>query len=167
MALAEKGRVAMKTSTTLLLSTLFFFGCTGDIVELSAHDAGTNTHQDSGTVNNPDGGGGGGGGDMAQPANLTFSANIYPDIMKYGCSAAGSCHGNGTQVPVLSATDVNADYAAFKTEVLKNGAGATSYLLTHLLAGATPIHGGGPIFPSTQDATYLKWLAWINQGYPP
>ena len=56
MALAEKTRVTKTALLTLILSSAFFLGCTGDIVELTAHDASA-SNQDMGPIGDNDGGG--------------------------------------------------------------------------------------------------------------
>ena len=98
---------------------------------------------------------------MAPP---TFTNNVENVILSHGCNAAGACHGNGTQVPVLS-TDINANYASMKAEAMKNTPPNTnSMLLTHLLPGAG--HTGAQLFSGTSDPLYQTWLAWINNGEP-
>src|SRR6185437_10148445 len=117
MALAEKTRVTKTALLTLILSSAFFLGCTGDIVELTAHDASA-SNQDMGPIGDNDGGGNP-AVDMAGMAPPTFTNNVENVILSHGCNAGGACHGNGTQAPVLS-TDLNANYASMKTEAMKN-----------------------------------------------
>lgn len=163
MALARGDRVT-RPILYIVLSSFLAIGCTGDIVELTTHDGGGGPPPSGDMA-------GGGGGDMAGgggdgggvPSNPTFVTDVEPVLISHGCNAPGACHGNGTQVPVLS-TDVNANYTSIKAETTKNGTGANCMLMTHLLPGAG--HTGGQLFTGTTDPLYQTWLTWVNNGAP-
>jgi hypothetical protein len=163
MALAEKTRVTKTALLTLILcSSAFFLGCTGDIVELTAHDASA-SGQDQGPIGDND------GGvnpvvDMAGMAAPTFTNSVENVIISHGCNAAG-CHGQSSPSTLLLGTDATANYAAMKAEAMKNTPpSANSMLLTHLLPGGG--HTGGQVFTGTSDPLYQTWLTWINNGEP-
>ena len=150
----------------LLVATLSTAGCVGDLVEQSAQ-----LRQDLGPLpGNPD---------LAQastadgPLQQTdggtatrFDPTIQNDVNALGC-AASSCHG-GTQTPVMvrtpvSPADKTANYTNFK---MFAAMGEMSLVLTKNLAGSGVTHTGGSAFATKSDATYQRWLAWINAGNP-
>jgi hypothetical protein len=144
-----------------LLLVISLSGCVGDLVDI--------------TTAPPKDGGGGGNADLTTPTGgadqggtpqaAKFNPTINNDIQ--GCTA-GACHG-GTQIPILKtgtdAATITANYTSFKAEAAK-GAGENSPVLLKNLAGSGVTHGGGSPFGSKTDATYVRWLAWINAGTP-
>lgn len=149
MTLAERACV----QTLVVLVMISCVGCTGDLVDLTGNKNDASVVQD---LTPPPSGEGG----TLVPK---FDPDINADIIKLGCTA-GSCHG-GTQVPVLKmdAASIGTNYTNFKDSAM---AGESSPVLTENLAGDPNTHGGGKFFPNKQDATYVKWLAWINAGNP-
>ena len=110
--------------------------------------------------------GGGGGNDMAMMmGQVTFASDIQKDMDKLGCTAS-TCHGQMASNPmklVPNATamaDLMANYQLVSAET---SGGSSCKLLTKALGMA---HGGGTIFQSTSDPTYVKWLGWVNAGAP-
>jgi len=146
---------------TNILLVLSLSGCVGDLVDIT-----------QGPVTAKDAGGGGGqdaapapAGDGGTTKAAVFNPTINADIQ--GC-AASFCHG-GTQIPLLKtgtdAATITANYMSFSTEA-KKAAGAMSPVLLKNLVGSGVSHGGGTPFRDTTDETYVRWLAWINAGYP-
>jgi hypothetical protein len=106
------------------------------------------------------------GGDLGGGTASQFDPTIQADIDRLGCSSA-SCHGSGLK-PALkaapqTAADKLANYTAFVSDAM---AGASSLVLTKPLAASGVSHGGGKLFSSTSDATYARWLAWVDAGGP-
>src|SRR5262249_24504551 len=106
-------------------------------------------------------------GDAATPPAPTFAGAVQSDLDARGCTAM-ACHGGGaTPMHVVAAAATPADLVANFTEVKpRASSGAGSLLLTKNLAGTVDMHGGGKPFASTMDATYQRWLAWIEAGAP-
>lgn len=132
-------------------------GCVGDLVEQPGK-GGTTTTGDMAT--------GMTAGDMAMAAGdggTTQSVHFDPDIKNdiVSCAAGTSCHSPGGLQPIVTKTDVMADYMGFKMRAM---AGENSLVLTKGLA--MPSHTGGAYLTSKTDAKYIKWLAWVNAGAP-
>jgi hypothetical protein len=144
MRLAE-GRAEMRISTFALLM-LPLAACTGDLV-----DIGQNAGGNPDMAQPP-------GGDLALQA-ATFDPTIESDINTLGCPG---CHSNG-QMPVMKGNDVNADYTAFTAQA---NTGENSPVLTATLAGSTDTAHPSKPFADKTNATYQRWLAWINAGNP-
>jgi hypothetical protein len=130
------------------LALLVVTGCIGDIVEL--------------------GGSGDGGGDLAQSGPAKFNPTIQMDLDTQGCTAA-ACHG-GTQAPVVkmgatAQADIDSNYMHVMVDVNMTAADQ-SLLLTKPLQNSGVTHSGTKPFASTSDATYQRWLAWIQAGAP-
>ena len=94
-----------------------------------------------------------------------FQDQIWPSFVvrtapEMSC-AQGGCHvagGNGLDFPMP------VDYASAYTRTqlyLNCGAPDASPLLTKPLAGIDP-HGGGDLFPNTDDAAVQIFLAWFK-----
>jgi hypothetical protein len=148
-AVAEAGVVRRWIPLFALLGA-----CTGELRELGGM---------------PDGGGAG-GGDMAQqkmPPQVTFAMAIQKDLDESGCSLS-ACHGSITSPMHLVANATQgADLAANYGEVKSRAtAGGSSLLLEKPLMGSPVQHAGGKQFQSASDATYARWLAWIDAGAP-
>ncbi len=100
-----------------------------------------------------------------------FNPEIQQDLDKLGCTSS-SCHGGGVS-PVLhasptSAADWQANYTNVKIDCSTLdclAGGASSPLLQKALVGGA-MHAGSKPFASTSDATYQRWLAWIEAGAP-
>lgn len=99
--------------------------------------------------------------DMAMTQSVKFIPDILNDINVNGCPG---CHANG-QTPVLKGTAGNedADYTSF-TAVANTGANSP-VLIQNLAvsAGGAAAHPVHP-FADTTNATYQRWLGWINGG---
>lgn len=94
-----------------------------------------------------------------------FQDKIWPQFVvrtnpNLSC-AKGGCHvagGNGLDFPMP--VDYSAAYK--RTQIYLNcGTPEASLLLTKPLAGIDP-HGGGDIFPNTNDAAVQIFLAWFK-----
>lgn len=94
-----------------------------------------------------------------------FQDQIWPQFIvrtdpNQSC-AKGGCHvagGNGLDFPMP--VDYSAAYK--RTQIYLNcGTPDASLLLTKPLAGIDP-HGGGDIFPNTNDAAVQIFLAWFK-----
>ena len=96
-------------------------------------------------------------------AALHFDTDIQKDLDAYTCTQS-ACHGTGMGnfklVPNATGADLAANYDNVKARA---SAGEASKFLTRP-TGQEP-HTGGIRFTKA-DATYTKWLNWINQGAP-
>lgn len=127
--------------------TIFFLasGCIGDVVDI--------THPMGGDM---------GTHDMNPVTTPKFIPDILMDINMLGCPG---CHSMG-QTPVLKGTAGNedADYASFtgKANMAESSPVLQQNLMGSTAGAAHPVHP----FADTTNATYLRWLAWINAGNP-
>ncbi len=160
MGLAES-RPVRDLALILLIGSMT--GCVGDLVELTPpkqSDGGGMPATDGPPSNpsSPDGG---------TPQSVKFDPDIQADITQLGCANTG-CHGGTTNVPVLgpanNAAAIMANYTAF---VAQANTGANSPVLTNNLNNDGVTHTGGKPFADTTNATYQRWLGWINAGNPP
>ncbi len=131
-----------------LIAAFAAAGCTGELRELDGDMAS-------------------GGGDAAMQQSLAYATAIQGDLDGRGCTSM-ACHGGGTPpMHVLANATAPADLAANWGEVkARASSGTSSLLLTKNLAGSMDMHTGGKPFASTMDATYQRWLAWIEAGAP-
>jgi hypothetical protein len=156
MTLAERSRMLF-----LVVAAAMLPACTGELVELTP-----TAKRDLSTASADLGPAPDGDGTDGMPAPR-FDPDLQNDINRLGCGSS-SCHG-GSTAPILkanpvSAADKTANYDNFKARAM---AGEISLVLTKNLEASGVSHAGGKSFPSTSDATYRRWLAWINAGNPP
>lgn len=101
----------------------------------------------------------------APAAPVHFDTDIQHDLDALTCTSA-SCHGapqgqGGFRLVASAAgADLAANYDAFKTRA---NAGENSKVLIKPTGGDG--HVGGARFAKS-DATYTRWLAWMQQGEP-
>jgi hypothetical protein len=151
----------MRTFLTVFAIVLMT-GCTGDLIEL-------NTSPDmafSGAMEM----GQGGGGELG-PSTTHFSPDIQMDLDAKGCTLT-ACHGAmGTGALLFvkpnatAQADIDTNYMNVMGEI-NTTAPDQSPLLLNPLVGSGSGHQGTMPFANTQDATYQKWLAWIQAGAP-
>jgi thioredoxin reductase/ferredoxin len=162
--LAQVAAAGMVCALAFMLS-----GCLGDLVPYQPPGQPAPSPQSAPSTTAPSDGSAGSaptdGGTPDDAAGLVaFQPDIMNDLTRLGCP---SCHNGGPPMKLLpapaSATDWAANYAAVQQRAMN---GPQSLLLTKTLAGSGVSHGGGSAFPSASDATYARWLAWINAGAP-
>jgi len=144
----------------------FLAGCTGELRELDTDGGAMNTVGGDLGGARPDASGGGGDSKMMPPP-ATFASTIQKDMDAIGCTA-NTCHGGGQiAMHVLANATAQNDLLANYGEVQpRASSGAMSLILEKNLMGSSVSHGGGKPFASTGDATYQRWLAWIDAGAP-
>jgi hypothetical protein len=159
MRIAE--RDAVRASA---LAFIFVAGCTGDITDLKMMSGGgdmtMNATDDMGGTDDMDNMSGGDMSMMQQAAK--FTPDIENDLNTLGCPG---CHMPGSgRILLVTGTTVDTDYTSFTAQA---NTGANSPVLTKNLAvaagGSDAAHPVHP-FTDTTNATYVKWLAWINAG---
>lgn len=136
-------------------------GCSGDLVELGASQDLAFSQVDMSQ---------GGGGEMG-PSGAKFFPDVQMDLDAKGCTIT-ACHGaQGTgaimyiKPNATAQADIDANYTSAMNEVNQT-APDQSKLLTKPLTGSGVTHSGTKPFASTTDATYQKWLGWIQAGAP-
>jgi hypothetical protein len=107
------------------------------------------------------------------PGTISF-ADIENDLEKpaFGCTNnAGGCHGGTKPSGVMMLTpNASQDMTALMANYMQIMARVTvatpdqSLLLQKTLQTSTTSHGGIKPFANTQDATYQRWLLWIQLG---
>lgn len=109
----------------------------------------------------------------ALPGTISF-ADIERDLEKgnFGCAnGSGSCHGGAQPVGVMvitpgasiDMTALMANYMQILTRV-NTATPDQSLLLDKTLITSTVSHGGIKPFATAQDASYQRWLLWIQLG---
>lgn len=92
-----------------------------------------------------------------------FDTDIQSDIDSMGCSAA-MCHGGGMGgmrlVAKATGDELTSNHEAFKARAAK---GAASLVLRK--PSGAEAHTGGKMFEEG-DATYDRWLTWIEECAP-
>ena len=128
-----------------------------------------NASKDQGTGGGPPDMAQGSGGEMG-PNSAKFSPDIQMDLDAKGCTLT-ACHGtmgNGSVMyikPMATAqADIDTNYTNLMNEVNKTAPDQSPLLTKPLNPGVT--HSGTKPFASTADATYQKWLGWIQAGAP-
>lgn len=100
-----------------------------------------------------------------------FDPDVQGDLDTLGCTAS-ACHGGSSSPVIVAMPSTAADWTSNYSDIRHDcttldclGGGVDSLLLTKPLQGSIP-HTGPKPFASTSDATYRRWLAWINAGAP-
>jgi hypothetical protein len=157
----------MKKLTGILLAlAAVAVGCTMDMPPPGGQPIGSNDLAALGT------GGGGGGLDLAVPIR-TFSADVKPIFMKYGCARSG-CHSGGDAGVPKAGLDLSSMGYAHLVNVASSESAAkkrvapgdpsASYLLDKLMGtqsvGAQMPKIGGPL--TAAELSVVQ--AWIQDG---
>jgi hypothetical protein len=152
MRMSRAGTIGQVAAAGLIVAlALGTTGCLGDLVPYAPPAAAAS----------PDGG-------VATAAAATatgqFATDIMPDLVRLGCPA---CHNGGPPLKLIAAPANDTDWASNYSQLkARASSGDQSLVLTKNLSGSGIAHAGGAPFTSTADATYIKWLAWINAGAP-
>jgi hypothetical protein len=104
-------------------------------------------------------------GHGATNSAIYFDPDIQRSMDLLGCTA-GSCHGDPGNpmhvVPLMLGGSTQDNFRAVRPRTAN---GSQSLLLTKPVYGVEVDHTGGKLL-QVHDATYDRWLSWINAGAP-
>ncbi len=112
-----------------------------------------------------------GGNNPPPPTPGVGWSDIQTDMTTKCSTALATCHSPTSTSTLKIGTDANANYTLVKNMFVNLSTPAMSQVLVvpqtgKDATGSMGNHTGGVIFATTTDATYQKWLKWIQAGAP-